>query len=97
MAAKKATKTAATRRTTRKKEAASGGRKPAKRAAASPAPSSRSKRGGTRVRTPAPASLSSAVSAPRSRELERKPARKAEPRPDRPPAVLPIPQSTFFF
>ena len=28
---------------------------------------------------------------------ERKPAKKAEPRPQRPPAVLPIPQSTFFF
>ena len=27
----------------------------------------------------------------------RKPAKKAEPRPQRPPAVLPIPQSTFFF
>jgi hypothetical protein len=28
---------------------------------------------------------------------ERKPAKKAEPRPERPPAVLPIPQATFFF
>jgi hypothetical protein len=28
---------------------------------------------------------------------ERKPAKKAEARPNRPPAVLPIPQSTFFF
>jgi hypothetical protein len=27
----------------------------------------------------------------------RKPTKKAEPRPQRPPAVLPIPQSTFFF
>jgi hypothetical protein len=31
------------------------------------------------------------------REPERKPVKKAEPRPNRPPAVLPIPQSTFFF
>ena len=30
-------------------------------------------------------------------ELERKPAKKVEVRPARPPAVLPIPQSTFFF
>ena len=28
---------------------------------------------------------------------ERKPLKKAEPRSNRPPAVLPIPQSTFFF
>jgi len=31
------------------------------------------------------------------REPERKPVKKAEPRTNRPPAVLPIPQSTFFF
>ena len=31
------------------------------------------------------------------REPERKPLKKAEPRANRPPAVLPIPQSTFFF
>jgi hypothetical protein len=28
---------------------------------------------------------------------QRKPVKKAEPRPSRPPAVLPIPQATFFF
>ena len=39
-------------------------------------------------------SLTAAVMA---REPERKPAKKAEPRPPRPPAVLPIPQSTFIF
>ncbi|HEU5059510.1 MAG TPA: hypothetical protein VFU21_23410 [Kofleriaceae bacterium] len=46
----------------------------------------------------------SAVKSPRARAVEpvvaaaeRKPAKKAEPRPQRPPAVLPIPQSTFFF
>ena len=33
----------------------------------------------------------------RTAEPARKPARKAPPREDRPPAVLPIPQSTFFF
>lgn len=32
-----------------------------------------------------------------AREPERKPAKKAEQRPPRPPAVLPIPQSTFIF
>lgn len=31
------------------------------------------------------------------REPERKPLKKAEARSKRPPAVLPIPQSTFFF
>ena len=31
------------------------------------------------------------------REPERKSLKKAEPSPNRPPAVLPIPQSTFFF
>src|SRR5262245_31469770 len=35
-------------------------------------------------------------SAALGREPERKPVKKAE-RPSRPPAVLPIPQSTFFF
>ena len=30
-------------------------------------------------------------------EIERKPVKKVEVRPPRPPAVLPIPQSTFFF
>jgi hypothetical protein len=37
------------------------------------------------------------TSASRVREGDRKPVKKAESRPKRPPAVLPIPQSTFFF
>jgi hypothetical protein len=49
---------------------------------------------------------SSAVKSPRAPRrtetavapvADRKPVKKAEPRPQRPPAVLPIPQSTFFF
>ncbi len=52
------------------------------------------------------AKASSAVKSPRAprrtetalaQVAERKPAKKAEPRPQRPPAVLPIPQATFFF
>ena len=50
------------------------------------------------------ASVSSkgAVKTPRANlhkqlEPERKPVKKVEARPVRPPAVLPIPQSTFFF
>jgi hypothetical protein len=37
------------------------------------------------------------ASAHKQLEPERKPIKKAEVRPVRPPAVLPIPQSTFFF
>ncbi len=59
----------------------------------------------TRRATGAKPKVRSAVKSPRApRRSEavavvaaRKPAKKAEPRPQRPPAVLPIPQSTFFF
>jgi hypothetical protein len=68
----------------------------------------RSRRAATRgdaVKTPAKRTRGSLAESPSSslaraslgREPERKPLKKAEPRPNRPPAVLPIPQSTFFF
>jgi hypothetical protein len=47
--------------------------------------------------TPTVSSPTQLSTAALAREPERKPVKKAEPRPNRPPAVLPIPQSTFFF
>ena len=49
---------------------------------------------GQKVAAPPATRLSSGTL---GREPDRKPAKKAESRPNRPPATLPIPQSTFFF
>jgi hypothetical protein len=54
------------------------------------APSTKAK-GRSAVKSPRAARRGEVVSA------ARKPAKKADARPSRPPAVLPIPQSTFFF
>ncbi|HWM87102.1 MAG TPA: hypothetical protein VNO33_14710 [Kofleriaceae bacterium] len=69
------------------KSAAKRARRPAKRDAVK-SPRSQAVRG---------ASVTRLASAGLAREPERKPVKKAESRPNRPPAVLPIPQSTFFF
>ena len=54
-----------------------------------------SPRGQLRARTVSPATP--LATAALGREPERKSLKKSEARPNRPPAVLPIPQSTFFF
>lgn len=52
----------------------------------------------TKVRPPrASEARTAALASAVMREPDRKPAKKAEQRPPRPPAVLPIPQSTFIF
>jgi hypothetical protein len=81
------------------------GKRPARGAARTAArPTRRTTGKGDAVKTPrkraAPATAQPATrlaTAALGREPERKPLKKAEPRPNRPPAVLPIPQSTFFF
>ncbi len=102
MAASKKSKSSAKNRAAKK---AAGKRQPARGSAKTAAKRTRrvtSK--GDAVKTPrkraAQLSVQSATrlaSAALGREPERKPLKKAEPRAKRPPAVLPIPQSTFFF
>jgi hypothetical protein len=79
------------------------GKRPPNRGAAKSAVK-RTVRGGAKrgaAKTPhtkaAPAASTRISTAALGREPERKPVKKAESRPNRPPAVLPIPQSTFFF
>lgn len=59
------------------------------------------KRGAAKTRrskkAPSTATTTRLSNAALGTEPERKPVKKAESRPNRPPAVLPIPQSTFFF
>jgi hypothetical protein len=98
MAAKKVTKRSAKQRGPKsgpRKGSTGRGAPPAKKPAALSAKRGPKAAAPKRTRRATPPGVS--AKATRFGELERRPARKAEPRPERPPAVLPIPQSTFFF
>lgn len=78
------------RKKSAKSSAVRGGKSAAKRTRRAARTKTKARRAVKSPRAPRNVTSASAVA-------QRKPAKKADPRPQRPPAVLPIPQATFFF